>query len=83
MSARNSTSLLGCLVLIAIFALAFSIGPMCFAYDLRHLVPLITHAPVDVRWTQWPIFIAGVVLSEVAVPVFFLVWILVLIGVLS
>lgn len=68
---------------LALIAFLVCLGPMALAYDLNHLIPLATHKPLNVSWTQWPVFIAGFFLSETAIPLFIIVWLLVTVGVLS
>jgi hypothetical protein len=76
-------ALFGCLFWLALIAFIVCLGPMALAYDLNHLVPLATHQPLAVKWSSLAIFIAGIFLSEVAIPVALFVWVLVTIGVLS
>lgn len=80
--AYNVGGFAGCLFFLFVFALALCLGPICLAYDLNHLVPLLTNKPLNVSPWQLPVFIGGVFLSETAVPVAIVVWILVTIGVL-
>lgn len=75
--------LFGCLFWAAFIAFIVCLGPMSLAYDLNHLVPLVTHQPLAVKWTSIVVFIVGVLLSETAVPLALIVWLLVTLGVLS
>jgi hypothetical protein len=72
----------GCFTIIALVALAVLVGPLCFAYDLNHIVPVFTGKPLNVSPFYWPVFLGGIFLSETAVPVAVIVFILVALGVL-
>ena len=67
---------------IGIVVVFIFLGPICFIYDLNHLVPLITHQRADYGFNIFTL-IGGWVFSEIAIPLAVLVWILVGIGVLS
>lgn len=73
----------GILVWAAFFIGLFLLGPHCFAYDLNHLIPLVTHKPLGVSMWHPVIFIAGVFFSETAVPVAVILWVLVTIGLIA
>ncbi len=81
---KFSSSVVG-VIWLALFFLFISIGPYCFAYDLNHLIPLLTHKPMNPPISMWsiPIFIGGVFLSETAIPVALIIWILVFLGVIA
>lgn len=59
------------------------LGPICFAYDLNHLVPLFTHRPLGVSFTYWPVFIGGFIFGKLAIPIAILTAILVVIGAIA
>lgn len=69
-------------VVIAFIVGAFLLGPYCLAYDLNHLVPLVTNKPLGVSMWNPAVLVGGFFLSETAIPVAIVVWILVTVGVL-
>lgn len=67
----------------AFIVFVFCLGPICLAYDLNHLVPLATHQPLNVAWTNWAVLVCGFLGNRLVVPLALVVWLLVTIGVLS
>jgi hypothetical protein len=71
-------------VVILAIVLIFCVGPLCLAYDINHLsLALAPEKKIHVEWTQLPIFIVGIFLSEIAVPVALVLWVLVTIGIMA
>jgi hypothetical protein len=72
-----------CLVLLvfgALLLLAIAIGPMCLAYDINVLNAYFSGGLREVSMWEIPVFIGGVILSEFAVPVAFILWLATSIG---
>lgn len=76
---------LGCLFVICVIM----IGPWCLQYDLNVWIPYLNKHGVTAINNVAPIqmsvllFICGLVLSEIAIPVAFFTWLLFGLGILS
>lgn len=70
---RKLATGLGCLIMLVVFGLMLSIGPVCFDYCL------FTIFGKDIPW--YGDLVAGTILSETCVPGAIVCWILVLCGV--
>lgn len=79
---RLPTSVFG-IVFVAFWVLSLLLGPYCFAYDLNHLLPYVVNHPVQVSMWSLPVFIGGILLGEIAVPLAVVLWIAVSLGIIA
>jgi hypothetical protein len=65
---------------VAIVLAVFVLGPICLAFDINHIAPLITTGFKGVNWYNPVVFIGGVLLSETVIPIAIALWVCVAVG---